>query len=52
MGRYNHIRPEKIIDKATFTAPHQYPEGIEYIIMVNGVVIEKENTQKKSREKF
>lgn len=32
---------EKITDKATFSNPHQYPEGIEYV-MVNGkMVIEK-----------
>jgi len=31
----------KIMDKATFFNPHQYPEGIEYV-MVNGkIVIEK-----------
>ena len=24
--------PQKIIDKATFMAPHQYPEGIEYVL--------------------
>jgi N-acyl-D-amino-acid deacylase len=31
----------KIMDKATFSNPHQYSEGIEYV-MVNGkVVIEK-----------
>ena len=29
--------PETVIDKATFEAPHQYPEGIPYVI-VNGVV--------------
>ena len=32
---------DKIMDKATFFNPHQYPEGIEYV-MVNGkIVIEK-----------
>jgi len=30
--------PDKIIDKATFTNPHQFPEGIEYVI-VNGVIV-------------
>jgi dihydroorotase/N-acyl-D-amino-acid deacylase len=30
--------PETVIDKATFEAPHQYPEGIPYVI-VNGVVV-------------
>ncbi|MCK9265946.1 D-aminoacylase [bacterium] len=33
--------PKTIIDKATFENPHQYPEGINYVI-VNGVVILKE----------
>ena len=28
---------DKIIDKATFEAPHQYPEGIQYVL-VNGVI--------------
>jgi dihydroorotase/N-acyl-D-amino-acid deacylase len=28
---------EKVIDKSTFEKPHQYPEGIQYVI-VNGVV--------------
>jgi N-acyl-D-amino-acid deacylase len=30
--------PEKIIDKATFEAPHQFPEGISHVI-VNGVTV-------------
>lgn len=30
--------PERIIDRATFEDPHQYPEGIEYVL-VNGVVV-------------
>jgi N-acyl-D-amino-acid deacylase len=35
------FKPDKVIDKATFADPHQYPEGIEYV-MVNGkIVIEK-----------
>ncbi len=29
--------PETVIDKATFEKPHQYPEGIPYVI-VNGVI--------------
>jgi N-acyl-D-amino-acid deacylase len=29
--------PEKIIDRASFEAPNQYPEGINYVI-VNGVI--------------
>ncbi|MDP6903431.1 MAG: amidohydrolase family protein [Verrucomicrobiota bacterium] len=28
--------PKKIIDKATFTDPHQYPEGIHYVF-INGI---------------
>ncbi|MBT30481.1 MAG: aminoacylase [Thalassobius sp.] len=30
--------PEKIIDKATFTEPHQYAEGVEYVF-VNGTLV-------------
>ena len=30
--------PEKVIDRASFDNPHQYPEGIPYVI-VNGVVV-------------
>ena len=33
--------PEKIIDKADWLNPHQYPAGIEYVI-VNGKVVIKE----------
>ena len=40
--------PQKIIDKATFMAPHQYPEGIEYVIVNGKIVIEKgEHTKEK-----
>ena len=31
------IDPDKVIDKATFENPHQYPEGIPYVV-VNGKV--------------
>ncbi|MBB6324864.1 N-acyl-D-aspartate/D-glutamate deacylase [Algoriphagus iocasae] len=31
------FNPETIIDKSTFTDPHQYPVGIEYVL-VNGTV--------------
>ncbi|GAN33644.1 MAG: D-aminoacylase [Candidatus Brocadia sp. AMX2] len=31
------FHPEKITDKSTFTEPHQYSEGIEYVI-VNGKI--------------
>lgn len=30
------FNPETIIDEGTFTDPHQYPEGIEYVL-INGV---------------
>ena len=33
--------PETIIDKATYQDPHQYPEGIRYVL-VNGVVTIKD----------
>lgn len=41
------FNPLKVTDKATFTNPHQYPEGIEYVI-VNGqkVIDKKEHTGK------
>ncbi len=29
--------PERVVDRATFTEPHQYPEGIAWVV-VNGVV--------------
>ena len=29
------FNPETVIDKATFAEPHQYPEGIDYV-MING----------------
>ncbi len=31
------FNPDTIIDKATFENPHQFPEGIEYVI-VNGII--------------
>lgn len=33
--------PDKIIDRATFEQPHQFPEGISHVI-VNGVTVVKE----------
>ena len=33
--------PKTVIDKATYTAPHQFPEGINYVI-VNGKIVVKE----------
>jgi N-acyl-D-aspartate/D-glutamate deacylase len=32
---------EKVIDKATFGNPHQYPEGIQYVIVNGTVVVDK-----------
>ena len=32
---------DKVIDKATWTDPHKYPVGIEYVIVNGKVVIEK-----------
>jgi len=32
---------DRVIDKATFENPHQYPEGIEYVIVNGTLVIEK-----------
>jgi len=33
--------PKTVIDKATYTEPHQFPEGINYVI-VNGKIVVKE----------
>ncbi len=33
---------DKVIDKATWTEPHQYPEGIGYVIVNGKVVVEME----------
>jgi N-acyl-D-aspartate/D-glutamate deacylase len=33
--------PDTVIDRATFTDPHQYPVGIEYVIVNGEIVIEK-----------
>jgi len=33
--------PERIADKATYENPHQYPEGIEYVLVNGEVVVEK-----------
>jgi N-acyl-D-amino-acid deacylase len=32
--------PERIVDRATWANPHQYPEGLEYVIVNGEVVIE------------
>ena len=34
--------PNKIIDTATFTDPHRFPIGIEYVIVNGEIVIEKD----------
>ncbi|MFQ6070324.1 MAG: amidohydrolase family protein [Candidatus Aminicenantales bacterium] len=36
------FNPETVIDKATWAQPHQYPEGIEYVIVNGKVVVENE----------
>ena len=33
--------PDKIIDRATFENPHQYPLGVEYVLVNGTVVIDK-----------
>ncbi len=33
--------PDRIIDKATYDDPFQYPEGIEYVIVNGRIVIDK-----------
>ena len=33
--------PEKVIDEATYTNPHQYPEGIPYVLVNGAIVIDQ-----------
>ncbi len=33
--------PKTVLDKATFTEPHQFPLGIEYVIINGSIVLEK-----------
>lgn len=33
--------PDRIIDKATWSDPHQYPAGVEHVLVNGGVVIER-----------
>jgi dihydroorotase/N-acyl-D-amino-acid deacylase len=33
--------PDRIIDRATFTVPHQYPIGIEYVFVNGRIVVER-----------
>jgi len=35
------FNPETILDKATYAEPHQYPEGIEYVLVNGKVTIER-----------
>jgi len=44
--------PQKIIDGATFMAPHQHPEGIEYVIINGKIVIEKARHTKETPGKI
>jgi len=41
------FNPNTIIDKATYADPHQYPEGIEYVIVNGEIVIEQGNHTEK-----
>jgi N-acyl-D-amino-acid deacylase len=33
--------PERILDRATFADPHQYPDGIEYVFVNGKMVVER-----------
>lgn len=33
--------PDRVIDRATFTDPHQYPDGIEYVFVNGRIVVER-----------
>ena len=35
------FNPETVIDKATFSDPHQYPEGIDTVIVNGKIVVQK-----------
>lgn len=35
------FNPETVIDKAEYTNPHQYPDGIDYVIVNGEITIEK-----------
>ncbi len=41
------FNPATIIDKATYAEPHQYPEGIDYVIVNGEIVIDKGNHTEK-----
>lgn len=40
------FNPDSVIDKGTFEEPHQFPEGIPYVI-VNGIIVVDNNKQKR-----
>lgn len=42
------FNPDKIIDKATYMDPHQFPEGILHVI-VNGTIVVEDNKQNRKR---
>ncbi len=33
--------PERVIDRATYERPFQYPEGIEYVVVNGQLVLER-----------
>ena len=35
------FNPKTIIDKATFEKPHQYSEGIEYVVINGKLAVDK-----------
>lgn len=43
------FNPDTIIDKATFLEPHQYPDGIDFVLVNGDITVEKrEHLQKKA----
>jgi len=40
--------PDTIIDRATYTDPHQYPDGIHYVI-INGEIVVKDKQHTKAK---
>jgi len=40
--------PDTIIDRATYTDPHQYPDGIHYVI-INGEIVVKDKQHSKAK---
>jgi N-acyl-D-amino-acid deacylase len=40
--------PARVTDRATFEQPHQYPDGID-VVLVNGVVVVKDGTHSQAR---